>query len=225
MLETFIKNLKKSPKKSVFNPWWDIDPENDLNKNGPKIRRQQLTQYIKERQGKIKYLLLGEALGYQGGHFTGIAMTSERILLDQMHHKGITAKHIFKKLSPQRTSNPKIKENGFTEPTATIVWGFMVQNNIDPNSFLIWNAFPWHPFHQNRGILSNRTPKPDEFSKGLKILHDLIKLSGPKKIIAIGEKAHLQLNEMGIKNIKVRHPANGGAGKFRNQMLDIIEKN
>ena len=90
MINNFLKSLKYSPKRTdVFNPWWETDSENDIDNKGPTIRRQQIFQYLKERIGKAKYLLVGEAIGYQGGHFSGIPMTSERILLGGQKKRGI----------------------------------------------------------------------------------------------------------------------------------------
>ena len=77
MIENLIRSLKSSPKKSgIFNPWWESDKDHDISSQAPAIRRRQLFHYLSERAGQAKYLLLGEAIGYQGGHFTGIPMTS-----------------------------------------------------------------------------------------------------------------------------------------------------
>ncbi|EKD83379.1 MAG: hypothetical protein ACD_39C00718G0001 [uncultured bacterium] len=44
----------------------------------------------------------------------------------------------------------------------------------------------------------------------------------PEKIVAVGEKAALQLEKLQIEFFKVRHPANGGASKFREQFSALI---
>jgi len=223
MIQKFIQCLKNSPKqKNVFNPWWQVDPVNDQGQECPKIRRRQLAQYLTERKSSAKYLLLGEAVGYQGGHFTGMAMTSERILLGGQRKKGIEPQHVFEGLTPQRTSKPHIKPDGFSEPTATIVWDFIINNGISPWDIIIWNAFPWHPFDPKKGYLSNRTPKWEEFVIGKKVLEKLMALSRIQHVIAVGESAYKVLTELGITCDKVRHPANGGATKFRQQMKRLI---
>ncbi len=52
---------------------------------------------------------------------------------------------------------------------------------------------------------------------------ELIKSVNFKKIIAVGEKSKLQLGQMGIDASVVRHPANGGAPKFREQIIKVIK--
>lgn len=223
MINNFIESLKYSPKRAdVFNPWWETDPENDIDDKGPIIRRQQIFQYMKERIGKAKYLLVGEAIGYQGGHFSGIPMTSERILLGGQKKRGILPEHVFSEIKPNRTSKVSLKPLGFSEPTATIVWGHIIQSNLNPKDFILWNAFPWHPFKFKIGRLSNRTPSNSEFQFGAYILTQLIQFAGIEDIIAVGEKSYSVLKQLGIKSIKIRHPANGGATKFRKQFSDVL---
>src|SRR5437763_9051013 len=80
-LDHFLRLLKKSPSGAVFNPWWEVDAQNDIGSNAPAIRRKQLSLYLRERLGNARLAIIGEALGYRGGHFSGSPMTSERALL------------------------------------------------------------------------------------------------------------------------------------------------
>ena len=217
--------LRNKPKYgSLFNPWWENDPENDDFSNSYEIRQHQLRAYLEERIGKAYILLVGEAMGYQGGHFSGIAMTSERILLGKMEKKGIRPEHVFTRMMPCRTSKVEIRPDGFNETTATIVWEHLLASGLNPYSFVIWNSLPWHPYNPEKGMLSNRTPKDPELAAGRKVLKAVIDMVKPATIIAVGEKASLQMEEMGLPYKKVRHPANGGAKLFRQQISDILDK-
>src|SRR2546430_6240189 len=80
-VEKFAQLLKKSPSGAVFNPWRQVDEKNDIGPQAPRIRREQLRAYLCDRLGKARLAIIGEALGYRGGHFSGIPMTSERLLL------------------------------------------------------------------------------------------------------------------------------------------------
>ena len=207
----------------IFNPWRQVDKEHDVGRHAPAIRRRQLFQYLMERKSAL-YLLHGEALGYQGGHFTGIPMTSERILLGGHKSRGILPEHVFSPsaLEPRRTSRPDQKRQGFTEPTATIVWEQIVHSGKNPKSFILWNAFPWHPYSPDSGMLSNRTPHSDEIETGDSFLIQLVKMSGVKEILALGEKAQEQAHRLGIDSIKLRHPASGGSAEFRKQFRRLV---
>jgi hypothetical protein len=222
MVESFVDSLSSFRSPGVFNPWGESDPFHDLKECGPRIRRQQLTSYLKERIGVADSLLCAEAIGYQGGHFSGIPMTSERLLLGGLKHKNIVPQMVFRELEPCRTSCPQLKPLGFTEPTATIVWGFLADQGIDPRRVVLWNAFPWHPYKADKGLLSNRTPSDAELSAGHDVLLEMLKLGQFRQVIAVGEKSSAQLQQLGIATTKVRHPANGGAGLFRHQMTELF---
>lgn len=222
MPECFVRELAVYRSEAVFNPWGESDPLHDLNRQGAEIRRRQLQQYLRERIGRAKTLLLAEAIGYQGGHFSGIPMTSERLLLGGLAHKNLGSELVFSDFEPRRTSRPELRQQGFTEPTATIVWGFLAEQGLDPRSVVLWNAFPWHPYRPEKGLLSNRTPSDAELAAGHQVLRQMLQLGQFSQIVAVGEKSAAQLRQLQIAAIKVRHPANGGAGKFRSQMRALL---
>src|SRR6266487_6091750 len=122
-IDDFLRLLKESPSGAVFNPWWQVDEQNDIGRNAPAIRRHQLRAYLQKRLGKVKLAVIGEAVGYRGGHFSGIPMTSERLLLGRSKKVELRARDFFSDLEPRRTSKPEKCPDGFSEPTATIVWG------------------------------------------------------------------------------------------------------
>jgi hypothetical protein len=225
-IDSLLNLLKNTPDGPFFNPWYQNDPEHDINGKSPRIRKKQLAQYLKERLDTAKYLFIAEALGYQGGHFTGIAMTSERILLG--HHKpvhGIPADGAFQSIEAQRTSKPEVNEKGMSEPTATIMWKAIYQLGIDPYETVLWNALPWHPYDPDDGLLSNRTPTDHELEQGYPSLKAFLELFSEGQIIAVGRKCEQSLDAFGITNYTpVRHPANGGAPKFRRQMKELIKR-
>ncbi|WP_440999484.1 uracil-DNA glycosylase [Fodinibius sp. SL11] len=223
-IDSLLNLLKDTPDGAFFNPWYQNDSQHDVVNKAPEIRKNQLKHYLEERLATAKYLFIAEALGYQGGHFTGIAMTSERILLG--HHEsvhGIPADGAFQSIEPKRTSKPEVNEKGMSEPTATIMWKAIYQLGIDPYETVLWNALPWHPYDSDDGLLSNRTPTDRELEKGYSSLKSFLKLFPDGEIIAVGRKCEQSLDAFGISDYTpVRHPANGGAPKFRRQMKDLI---
>jgi uracil-DNA glycosylase len=241
-IDKFIRLLKKSPRGAVFNPWWQVDKQNDIGRTAPAIRRRHLRTYLQKRIGKAKVAVVGEALGYRGGHFSGIPMTSERILLGKQpdvvaafyerrnlrgsvgHGGHRPPLQILCSIKPRRTSKPAKCEHGFSEPTATIVWSTMLKLRLDPEQFVIWNAFPWHSFDPRRGLLSNRMPNESERSAGLPVLKAFLKLFSCDQVVALGKIAAAQLEKLGVHARYVRHPASGGAKVFRQQIGRIIAR-
>ncbi|MFQ5632361.1 MAG: uracil-DNA glycosylase [bacterium] len=206
---------------NVFNPWFDVDPVNDVGPKAPEIRRNHLRRFLEQRLSKARYLLIAEAVGYQGGHFSGIAMTSERILLGHHAARGVQPEHLVAGITPQRTSKPEIIANGFSEPTATIVWQAIMQSGHNPFDYVLWNIFPWHPFRPEKGFLSNRTPAKQELLAGVPAVEKMLAFFGKAKIAAIGRKSAAVLEDLGIAATPMRHPAQGGANQFRRQFPKI----
>ena len=222
-IEEFISLLKQSPPlKGIFNPWRDVDRENDRDTGAPEIRTNQLRHYLLKRLGKARYLLVAEAVGYQGGHFSGIPMTSERILLGYKKEDGILPQHVLAWLEPQRTSKPDIIPKGFSEPTATVVWGTLLGLGLEPTDFVLWNVFPWHPYDLRRGVLSNRRPRVEELKYGLPALKKFLEIFRGGRVVALGKISAGTFTELGIACHEVRHPANGGAGAFRTKMALLL---
>ena len=239
-LDKFLRLLTASPSGAVFNPWWAIDEENDVGPHSPAIRRKHLAVYFRERVGKARLAIVGEALGYRGGHFSGIPMTSERMLLGKQPdivaalcgRRNLLERaddacrrpplQILSGIKPRRTSKPSVCPNGFSEPTATIVWGALLKIGVLSDEFVLWNAFPWHSFDPHRGLLSNRMPNKSEQLSGRPALKAFLELFPCEQIVALGKIAAAQLKQLGLNAHCVRHPASGGAKLFRQQIARIV---
>jgi uracil-DNA glycosylase len=88
---------------------------------------------------------------------------------------------------------------------------------------LLWNAVPFHPAKDGQ-TLTNRTPTVAERKAGEEWLRRLVALTQPGLVVAIGRKATKSLNALKLGDLAVRHPANGGATLFRDQLRAIVEE-
>ena len=241
-VEEFINTLQGFKKMdNVFNPWQDYDESHDFDESSPPKRCCNLCKYLKKRED-AKYILIAEAPGYQGCHFSGIPMTSERLILQDKYGLGKSGLNLQRTSDYREQNNKLVKakiytpkypkgkniaktviKSGFAEPTATIVWKQMVDGlGLKPTDFVLWNAFPFHPWSEKFGILSNRTPNKNEIKDTKDILRKFISLFDEKEeIICIGNTSHNTLSEI-LKIDKVHHPANGGAKDFRNEIQALI---
>src|ERR1043166_576102 len=218
-IDQLLQLLKESPAGPVFNPWWQVDCQNDISRGAPRTRGAHLRAYLRQRCRTAHVAMIGEAIGYRGGHFTGIAMTSERILLEGI--AGVAPRKILSDITARRTSKPERRARGFSEPTATIIWGSLLALGLRPDEFVLWNAFAWHSFDPCRGLLSNRTPRPSERAAGLPVLKAFLDLFPCERIVALGRIAGAELKELGVDAACVRHPASGGAKLFREQIAQL----
>ncbi len=214
-IDSLLRRLRGSPGGNVFNPWYDRDPDHDLDARAPEWRRENLVAYLRGRVSRARYLFVAEAVGFRGGKFSGVAMTCERQLpaSDLPHH---------------RTSNPALplsradQTQGVLEPTAMIVARTLATAEVDPHDVVLWNTFAWHP-HQPGDRLTNRTPTPTEVQHGLPVLRAALDLFPGAQVIAIGKTCQRAMADLThVCPPAVRHPANGGASEFARGVKAIV---
>lgn len=181
----------------LFNPWRQRC-EFDVDENAPASRLIRLARHL---DCSPKLILVGEAPGYQGCRYSGIAFTSERLLLE-----GVIPR--VEALDRRLTS----RKLPFSEPSATIVWKTLYRHGVAEQTIL-WNALQMHPFRDS-APWSNRTPSDTEVSLGIPAVSALVRAFPEARILAVGRKAEAVLANAGIPAVAVRHPANGGATEF-----------
>lgn len=197
-LSRFLRLLKAKTPPHTFNPWREYDPATDLSRSAPADRLDRLAAHL---DCKARYILIGEAAGYQGCKVSGIPFTSERLLL---------AGSIPRIHCPARLTS---RERPWSEPSATTVWGTLTDLGIAEHTVL-WNAFPWHP-HKPGDLHSNRTPTRAERAAGVVVLHALLRMFPNARVLAVGRNAEAALRELNIASTALRHPSMGGAARFR----------
>jgi hypothetical protein len=151
-----------------------------------------LRHYLDQRTG-ADVVALGEAAGYQGMRWSGIAFTSERDLIRWG--------------DPYRTTSDR--DRGWSEPSGTIVHRVLDELGAE-RRVVLWNTVPHHP-HAPGVPLSNRRPTVAEIAEGARFAERLLALLQPAMVVAVGRVAE---GVLGDRAIYVRHPANGGGAAF-----------
>ncbi len=142
----FLQLLQQATPPGVFNPWLQSDGTTDLTGDAARSRVARLRAHL---DTNARVLLIGEAAGYQGCKVSGIAFTSERLLIEgSIPRVPLT--------QPRLTSRAR----PWSEPSATTVWKTLHALGIADRTVL-WNAYPWHP-HKPAALHSNRTPTRGE---------------------------------------------------------------
>ena len=210
-LSPVLRLLYRGPRGAcpgVVNPYREAFPELD-GPAAPRRRRENLEAYL-ERVGTPRLVLVGEALGFRGGRFSGIAFTSERQLAGSDGRRLPWAGSPF--LATSR--NPAL----WLEPSGSIVWDAL---GGEARGALLWNSFPWHPYGA-RGPLSNRTPERSLVAANLHVLERLLAEIPGARVLAVGRTAQGALAELGVDAPALRHPAHGGAVLFREQLREEL---
>ena len=226
-IDAFIKSLASYEGALTFNPWKDTDLRYEV-ENAPSIRKEQPPPLPSPRVGYGNAFPDRSGMGLPGRTLTGIAMTCERMILNEhpavnsLMILGKEGKRTSRKDSPM-IAKPTQKEKGFNEPTDSVVWKACLDAGLSADEFILWNIYPFHP-HKKDDLLSNRTPTDDELAIGLSYTKELLSLTGSLPLLAIGKKSENTLLDAGFSVKGLRHPANGGANIFRNQLADFFRK-
>ena len=195
----------------VFNPWGERDPLDVAGPTGaggpgPGGRLARLQAHFATTPALV---LLGEASGYQGCHFSGMPFTNEKLLLEGRIPRVQAAARL--------TTRPR----PWCEPSATVVWGTLHALGLAERTVL-WNAFAWHPFKPGDPY-SNRAPTGDELEAGRHVLDAVLAAFARAKIVAVGKIAERTLRDLGREpDATVRHPSMGGANEFRAGLAALV---
>ena len=193
----------------TFNPWSQRCAL-DLEADAPRARRERLLRHLSAPTPR--FILLGEAAGWQGARYSGCAFTSERLLLEGAIPR-------MPDLAGRRLSR---RPRPFSEPSATNVWGALYRHGIAEHT-LLWNAFALHPHGPND--LSNRAPSRAEQAAALGLLQGFLALFEGVPVMAIGRVAERLLRQLGYDDVVyLRHPSYGGVPAFNQGLARQIAR-
>ena len=170
-----------------------------------RLRRANLAAYLEHVGSTADTVLVAEAPGWRGMTNTGIPFTSMR----EIDALG------FDVLVPAEPTAP-------WEASSRVVHAAL--SDWSGPLPLAWAIFPHHPFVAG-DRLTNRTPRPAEVRDGapvalalLRALQEGLGDDRPVRVVAVGRKAQGALALAGIDAVAVRHPAQGGAAQFTEQV-------
>jgi len=197
--DALLADLSTATIGTTFNQFREMGAD-DL-PDAPAIRLANLRHYLRERD-RADVLAVGEAAGYQGMRWSGIAFTSEFDLL----HWG----------DPYRRSSRRPRP--WKEPSGTIVHGILDELGAE-RRVILWNTVPTHPYLPGQP-LSNRRPTRPEVVAGLLYAERLMHILRPRLVVGVGRIA---ADTLGKRAAYVRHPAQSGATAFRAGMRELLQ--
>ncbi|HEX9097038.1 MAG TPA: uracil-DNA glycosylase [Candidatus Dormibacteraeota bacterium] len=198
-IDALLADLSMATIGATFNQFRETGPDDVP--DAPMIRRANLGHYLAERD-QADVLAIGEAAGYQGMRWSGIAFTSEFDVLRWG--------------DPYRRSSRRPRP--WKEPSGTIVHGVLDELRAE-RRVILWNTVPTHP-HLPGQPLSNRRPTRPEVAAGLAYAQRLIEIVRPRLVVGVGRIA---ADTVGNGAVYVRHPAQSGATAFRAGMRELLQ--
>jgi hypothetical protein len=187
-----------------FNPYRNRHPRWDIN-NAPRIRIENLKNYVDDHSSGVRILLVTEAPGPWGCRFSGVPITSEAQVVDTDF--------------PARGLRTTRRDKPFSEYSASIYWRVLARYY---DQIFTWNAVPVHPFHPGRPD-SIRPPRQAEINHFLPVLGDVTEWAKPDRILAVGRKAEQALTRLGLQAEYVRHPSQGGSKIFEAGIRRVLD--
>jgi uracil DNA glycosylase superfamily protein len=200
-LDALLGDLSRDSIGTTFNQFREVGPDDVP--GASVIRLANLRHYLEER-ADADVVAVGEAAGYQGMRWSGIAFTSERDLA---------------RWSLPYRATSTMRKGGWSEPSGTIVHGLLAELGAE-RRVILWNTVPFHP-HLPDQPLSNRRPTRPEIAQGIAYVERLIAIMRPRLVVAVGRVAAAILPDGAVY---VRHPAQSGATAFRAGMRVALER-
>ena len=199
----FIERVAERSFGAAFPMFREADPALER-AEGPALRRANATAYLDARAGRAPLLLVGEAMGYAGGRFSGIAFTAERTLLGWG--------------TPFEATS--LRPEGWAEQSGTIVHGALAALGIAGDTVL-WNVAgasappgraALEPHARSRRAARGRggAGRADRAPGAAR--HDRRRAQRRAR----AGRARPALSR------SVRHPANGGATAFRSGLAGLF---
>ena len=199
-LRRYAEHLFEQRPRGLVNPYRVHDPRLDV-EDGWRLRRANLLAHWDVIDPAV--VLVGEALGYRGGRFTGIPFSSERLILDG---------------TVPSAGYATCRQGPLGEATATIVRRALDDLGVDA---LGWNALPFHP-HRPGEPMSNRSPAPAELRRHAPLLQGFIDAAPDVPVVAVGNAAARSLMRLGVAHQAVVHPARGRAKAFQDGLRRVL---
>jgi uracil-DNA glycosylase len=196
-MDDLLADLVRARIGATFNQYSEAGPDDCPGAGEARIAN--LRAYL-EARSEADVVALGEAAGYQGMRWSGIAFTSERDLARWG--------------APYR---PTCTARRWSEPSGTIVHRVLEELAAE-RRVILWNTVPTHP-HRPGEPHSNRRPTVIEVELGAAFARRLIDIVRPATVVAVGRIAE---SVLGGNAVYVRHPANGGGAAFAAGMRAIL---
>lgn len=161
----------------VFNQFANLIPKNNL---------KMYLQYLYKQKADI--LLLGEASGYNGCRWSGIAFTSGYLISKSKLYAPLRNKMLFLDIKDKK------------ELSASVVYGFFRKYTQIFKKVVIFSSFPFHP-HLEAQSETNRRPNKIELQEGQLYLQQLFNIFEFKRFYPIGKVADYVFTKMIEKGI------------------------
>ena len=205
--QKLVDLLPATPGEGLFNPYTQtcVDFDSD-----PEAHEKRFERLVSHLDCDAKLILIGEAPGYNGCRYSGVAFTCEHQLLE-----GVI---------PRVTITERITKDGAIrkEASADTVWPTLHRLGV-ADVTIMWNALQLHPFKPGESQ-SNRAPRRAELMMGLEALKLLINRYPNAVLAPVGRKAEDSLKRVGVQNVKyVRHPSFGGSSEFVSGLTAIVD--
>ena len=202
----FVERLSDLSFENAFNPYAERCDSHDRD-DAAQYRSHTLLKILETAASQeIDSLWIGRDLGYRGGRRTGLAFTDDVHFHAHAERWGLSA------------SRPT-KGNPVRERTAAVVWSAL--SRIEQPVFL-WNVFPLHP-HEPENPFSNRSHNRLEKQAGEALLHQLVSILLPSRLIAVGRIAEQTAKSLDCSHHVVRHPSYGGQKEFLAQVAELYD--